>query len=162
MNHHRLQLIFFILFILAVLVLNFFIFLPYLGILFLALVFAILFEPMYGYLLKACKGKATLASILSVFIVLLIILGPISFFGTLLIQEVSDLYLSLVSADNGAGFHSSLESLRQGISSYIPNLDMSVLEGDIETYLTSGLSWFIAHFSGLFSGLLKVLFGLVL
>lgn len=161
MNHYRLQLIFFFLFILAVIALNFFIFLPYLSILFLALVFAILFDPLYRYMLKACNGKASFAALLSVFIVFLVILGPLSFFATLLVQEVSDLYVSLLSANGAAGFHASFEALKAGMAPYLPNVNLEALEGDLEVYLTSGLSWFMSHISVLFSGILKVGFGLV-
>jgi predicted PurR-regulated permease PerM len=162
MNHHRIQLIFFSLFIFAVLALNFFIFLPYLSILFLGLVFAILFAPLHETILKFCNGRRTLAANLSVVVVFCVIVGPVSFLGTLLLDEASELYNSVLSVQEGEGLGKRIATFSEGLQGYFPYLDLNFLEGDAEVYLERGLSWFLSHFSVLFSGALKVIFGLFL
>jgi predicted PurR-regulated permease PerM len=161
MAQNRLQLVFFVLFILLVLVLNFFIFLPYLTILFLALVFAIIFNPLYVRLRKA-TNKESLAALLSVCIVLLIIVGPISFFGALLFQDASSLYVDLIGITGEEGFNESISSLNSFLTKLFPEQDVRTLEIDIAQYAQSGLSWLLSHLTALFSGVLKVFLGLLL
>ncbi len=152
--------IFFSFFILAVFVVNFFIFLPYVSVLFLALVFAILFDPAYRFILDLFGHRKTLASLTTVAIVLVVIVGPVSFLGTLLFQEVSDIYTTF--STNGGGVSQSLVTLQNGIQALFPGADISVLEGDIQFYLEKGSRWFLDHFSVFFSGVLKITFGLFL
>jgi predicted PurR-regulated permease PerM len=161
MAHTRFQLIFFILFTLIVFGLNVAVFFPYISVLFLALVFAIIFDPLFIYFQKACRGRDTVAAFLTTLIVLLLIVGPISFFGTLLFQEASDLYISIIQAENG-GVSSALSSLNTFLSRAFPGIDSASFQVDIASYAESALSWLVAHLSVFFSGVLKIVFGLLL
>lgn len=163
MSIERLQIVFFFLFIIAVLVLNFFIFLPYLSVLFLALVFSIIFGPLYDRILKLFSGRSTLAALVSVLLVLIVIVGPIAFFGTLLFQEASDLYTGIVDTkDGGNSLTNFLGKFEAFISQFFPGFSISNSEISIEEYTRQGLSWLIDHLSVFFGGFLKVGFGLFL
>jgi len=154
-------LVFFSFVILVAIVINFFVFLPYVSILFLALVFAILFDPLYRFVLNIFGGRGTLASLITVVVVFLVIVGPISFLGTLLFQEASDLYVTLVASGNG-GVNQSIGAIHKSIQSISPGTNTALLEGDIQLYLEKGLGWLLGHFSVFFSGILKITFGLFL
>ncbi len=162
MKQQRIQLIFFYFFILAVLVLNFFIFLPYISVLFLALVFAILFEPVHQKILVAFGNRQTVSALITVLLVFLIIVGPLSFLGTLLFQEASNLYTSVISSNGNEQFNNSISAFQSGVSQYFPTVNIAFLEGDTKSYIEAGLSWFLKHFSVVFSGAVSIAFGLFL
>lgn len=161
MAQQKLQTWFFIVFVLAVLTLTFFIFLPYLSILFLALVFAIIFNPLYEKILKSVSAKPTLASIITVLFALLIIAGPISFFATLLFQEASDLYRQVLIADTNGGATDGLLYVQNKIESFFPGFDTRV-SADATQYLRQGLSWLLNNLSVFFGGFLRIAFALFL
>lgn len=160
--HNNIQTWFFFVFIIAVIVLNIFIFLPYLSVLFLALVFAIIFGPMHEKILSWSKGKNTLASLLSVLVVLLVIVGPLAFFGTLLFQEASDLYVRALNASGEDGISGSLENVSSTLEGMIPGFSFSQAGVDVAGYARQGLSWLLDHMSVLFGGIAKIAFGLFL
>lgn len=161
MPQQKVQIWFFIVFILAVITLSFFIFLPYLSILFLALVFAIIFNPVYEHILRWMKGRSTSASLLSVFIVLLVIVGPISFFGTLLFQDASNLYRDIVASDANGSIESSFAVIENAVSKFIPEANFRI-GADATDYIRQGLSWLLDNMSVFFSGFVKIVFGLFL
>ena len=103
MNHTRLEVSFFLLFILGISVLVFFIFKPYFVALFLAVVFAIISKPVYHFFLRRLRGYKSLASFITVIFVLMVILTPLTFFSVLLFDEARDLYFRL-SADEFNSF----------------------------------------------------------
>jgi predicted PurR-regulated permease PerM len=162
MKHHRIQLIFFYLVILAILTLSFFIFLPFFSVLFLALVFAILFDPVHKKILSVFHNRHALSAFFSVLIVFFVIVGPISFLGTLLFQEATNLYTSILSDGGNAHITNSIVAFQSGVAQYFPQANVSLLEGDAQTYLESGLSWFLKHFSIVFSGAVNIAFSLFL
>ncbi|OHA89559.1 MAG: hypothetical protein A2741_00580 [Candidatus Zambryskibacteria bacterium RIFCSPHIGHO2_01_FULL_43_27] len=161
MAMQNIQTWFFFVFIIAVIVLNIFIFLPYLSILFLALVFAIIFGPMHERILAWSGGKNTLSSLLSVLVVLLVIVGPLSFFGTLLFQEASDLYVQALDMSDG-DISGSLKNVSATLENLVPGFSFSQAGIDIAQYARQGLSWLLDHMSILFSGVAKITFGLFL
>lgn len=163
MSINKFQIVFFFLFIVGIIALNFFIFLPYLSTLFLALVFAIIFDPLYERILALFRGKKTLSALFSVFLVLIIIVGPISFFGTLLFQEASDLYVDILSGGGQGGtIHGTLNVIEHYIARFSPGFSFSSTEGGIASYTEQGLSWLLDHMTVFFGGFMKVAFGLFL
>lgn len=161
MAQERIQIWFFIVFILAVITLSFFIFLPYLSVLFLALVFSIIFNPLYEWFLRHFGGKGTTASLLTVLAVLLVIVGPVSFFGTLLFQEVSDLYREIVGNSGNAGLSQSFNFLEAQLGRIMPGVNIQI-GSDATEYLRQGLSWILDNLSIFFGGFLRIAFGLFL
>ncbi|MBZ0266011.1 AI-2E family transporter [bacterium] len=59
---------------------------------FLAAVFTVLFYPLYELLLKWMKGKATLASLTTCLLLMILLLGPMYFIGDMVASEAIDLY----------------------------------------------------------------------
>lgn len=162
MQTGRLQLVFFILFVLLVLSLNVAIFLPYASILFLALVFAIMFDPLYEWLRKTTR-KETISALLSVFIVFLFIVGPVFLFGTILFQEALDLYsLFLEKEYTNSSYKDFLSAINAFIANLFPGVDVGALELNMAGYLEKSLSWVVDHTSVLFTGAFKVFVSLFL
>src|SRR3989344_5702870 len=91
----KLQLYFFLLALLAVLVLAFFIFLPYLNALILAAVFAILFRPLHRQFKRWTGGHEAAAAFCTLIVVLILIITPLFFFGKAVFGETRHVYFSL-------------------------------------------------------------------
>ncbi|PIR88495.1 MAG: hypothetical protein COU09_01940 [Candidatus Harrisonbacteria bacterium CG10_big_fil_rev_8_21_14_0_10_44_23] len=90
---------FFLVFGLTIL-LSFLIFKPYMNILVLSGTFAIIFYPLYQYLLKKLRNKLErLASLLSVVAVLVIVLIPLVFLTTRLASEAQSFYDKVKSGE---------------------------------------------------------------
>ena len=89
------------LFILALAMLLF-VFRPYLGAIAVAIVLFILFQPLYARFEKMMPRKKGISSFLTVVLALIIILGPVSFFGFKIFQEAEELYMNISQENSGA------------------------------------------------------------
>ncbi len=87
----RIQTISFLILFFAVFILVLFIFKPFVNIMALGVILAILFRPIYVRLLTRVKYPS-IASVLTVVLILLIIAVPIWFFGQVIYNEISGLY----------------------------------------------------------------------
>lgn len=90
-QHKRIQTISFLVLLFAVFILVCFIFKPFVNIVALGLILAILFRPIYKKILSRVTYPSV-ASGLTVLLILLIILLPIWFFGQVIFNEVVSLY----------------------------------------------------------------------
>jgi predicted PurR-regulated permease PerM len=165
MNIHKLQLGFFIALIALAIVLNFFVFLPYITILFLAGVLAIVFQPLYSVVLYSLGGRAALASLLCILLVLIFILAPLTFFGMLLFQESSGLYQSIASGDNGivSFLDRAAHNVERVVHDLFPQMSFDLRSRlDMQSYASAIVVWLSQHLAVFFSGVLKGLIGFFL
>jgi predicted PurR-regulated permease PerM len=156
---HKLQLYFFTILVIGVSLLTFFIFRPYLLVLFLAAVLSVAFYPVHLWILKSVNQKESVASTISVLLVIILILTPLIFFGVLLFQEAVDLYIQLQSSGGEHGILLSLtEKLTHGLGT-LPFVDGDTIRGiNVQTYLERSLLWVVENFAPIFSSLLRSLF----
>ncbi len=165
MNVHTVQLGFFITLISLAVVLNFFVFLPYVSVVFLAAVLAVSFQPVYTRIRRVCGGREALAAFLCVCIVLLFILGPLALFGTLLFQESTSLYQSIASGESrGVGMLAeALYGAERMIHKVVPQFPVDLhARFDVEQYVGKVLVWFSQHMAGFFSSIVRGVFGFFL
>lgn len=148
MKTHTLEIGFFIILVVGVLLLTFAIFKPYLGALFLAVVFAILFDPMYEFFLKKMKFKSrkTIASLLTVLIMILTILLPLIFFGALIFKEAT----TLVNSSTTVLLGDKAVALKGYIENIIP---VSI---DIAGYAQSSLNAIVNNLGAFFTGFMQM------
>jgi len=165
MNHHILQLIFFLGLVVCTLVLNFFIFLPYVSIVFLAGIIAIIFEPMHTKILAFCIGKKSLAALFSVLVVLIFILTPLSIFGVILFQESTAVYSKLSSGESSILVLSNraIEHTQVFLERVVPQFSFDIRSRlDLETYAGKIVGWLSNNLAGFFGGVLKGVIGFFL
>lgn len=155
MNHTRLQISFFLILILATFSLVFFIFKPYFVALFLAVIFAIVFRPVYHFIRRRFERFPSIASIITVLFVLTVILLPFTFFTILLFDDARDLYFRL-SVDEFSSLEALTATLEGFLERYIPNVSL-----DIESYVRQVLDWLVGNLGQLFSGFVRVIIGLL-
>ncbi|MDP2704996.1 MAG: AI-2E family transporter [Patescibacteria group bacterium] len=159
-NVHRLQSYFFFFLIGGVIILTFFIFKPYIAILFLGLVFSIIFEPIHRRINLLCGNHEGVAAFVSVMLVLVLILAPCIFFGTLLFQEATDLYVRLGQNGIPEIFNNVLRQFESLIEKVNPRVAFDITEHvDIRRYAEQGLLWVLDNFGSFFSGVLRGIVG---
>ncbi|MEK7212128.1 MAG: AI-2E family transporter [Patescibacteria group bacterium] len=130
-----------------ILLLNFFVFLPYLSAILIAAVFAIIFRPLYEQFLKITFGGEGVAALLTILTVLFIVLAPLMFFSIQIFQEASNLYFRLTDT----GTTQSLRVLEQYFSKYMPGISLNFGE-----YLKYALTWLLENLGVVFSSLAQV------
>jgi predicted PurR-regulated permease PerM len=159
MAQHTLRTWFFVICILAVIAINYYVFSPYLGELFVALVFAIALDPIQNRLMKAFGGREGLSSLATVILAVFLIALPATFFGTLLFREASDLYTSVVRVNAGPGtLSATTASVQTFVNGYFPGVDFATLELDIAGYVKQALSWVLSHSSVFIGGFVSLFF----
>ena len=148
MPTHRWQSTFVIGLLLATLVLAFFIFRPYLGALVVAATFAVLFAPVYRFLLKKTGGRANLAAGLTTLVVLLAVILPLAGFGWQLWQESLRVYQSVSDPSTS-------------LSEVLGNVSQEQFNGafarfDIDHYTEQALRWLLQNTGRVFASVAKL------
>ena len=165
MNIHTLQLGFFIALIAGALALNFFVFLPYISIIFLAGILAIIFDPIHRRILALFRGQETLTAFVSVVVVLVFILTPLTIFGILLFQESSDVYARVSSGDSDiVGMaNRGLDATQEFIQKIVPQFTVDLRSYvNVEQYAGRTLSWLSGHLAVFFGSVVKGVIGFFL
>ena len=150
----RLQTIFFFSLLLLILVINVFVLLPYFGALFLAGTLAVIFRPTYRRILNKLKNERV-AALLTLLLVCIIILVPLTIFGRQIFFETRSLYLSLTEQQNGFG--DVIGQITNPFSSIANSLGI-----DLNEYLQRGANFLFQHFAQIFSSLVGIIFNFFL
>lgn len=160
MSQKTIQLSFFIGLTLCLLVLLFFVFKPYLGVIFLSLVLAVVFYPFYQKLLSKFKGNQGLASFCAVLAIFIGILIPAILLSISLLKEAIGLYNSL--AFGGADkLVLQLNVLLSRFGNFFPDGTLSPYLA-IDAYARDLLGWIIGHFDSVFTVVFGSLFNFIL
>lgn len=146
MHRTYIQTSFFFTLLIGVLILGFFIFLPYLITLSMATTFAVVTFPLYKRITAVTYGRENIAALLTILITVLLVLAPLSFIGTQVVWESQNLYQRI--AENQVSLTENFASLfDRFIKPFAPQLNL-----DFSRYAGQGLSWFAAKIGPLFTG----------
>src|SRR3989344_1118154 len=127
MPDHRLQLYFFLSLFVAVALLGFFIFLPYLSIIAVVASLAVVLNPLNKKLARMLKNYDGLAALLTILATLFIIFLPLVYLGTLAFQEAKSLYIQI--SNNGNESPGQLfKLLEEQVSAYYPQFSFDFSE----------------------------------
>ena len=96
--------------------------LPYSGAVFWGVVFAIIFAPLQSKLLRATKGKPTVAALLSLLVIVLMVLLPLAMITASLVDQVAGIYTMVSSGQ--IDFAHYFEVVMRAL----PNWAISILE----------------------------------
>ena len=108
MSQKNIQLSFFVILTLVLLTVSFFIFKPYLAIIFISSVLTVIFHPLYERFVNVFKGRKSLSAGATLVVIVFAIILPIIFISMLIFTESVDLYNSLVF---DGGFQKAIASL---------------------------------------------------
>ena len=143
------------------LALLFFIFKPYLGVIFLSGVLAVSFYPLYQKLLNRWQGKKIPAALVTTLVVVVCIIIPVVFLSALLLKEAVDLYNGIIIGGGSEGLITKANELIQQVGALLPQ---SFINRDIQIdeYARNLLNWIINHFDSVFAAVFDGLFKFVL
>ncbi len=154
----KIELGFFLLLIVIAAGVSFFLLKPYLGALFVALVFAVVFRPSYDALYWKIR-KPTLASLMTLLLLLLIILIPVGLFGFFVFDDAQKLY----SAAAGSSvpmlerFDSAFTPIEAYVQKVIPEFEIT-----FSTYAHAAVAFLVDNFGNVFSRVVSVVFQTVI
>lgn len=153
MPTRKIELGFFFLLIVAAAVLSFFLLKPYLGALFVAVVFAIVFRPLYETIHRKVK-RTSLSSLITLALLFLVILTPAALFGFFVFDDAQRLYQS---ADNAGPILERLDAAIAPVERLVQNV-IPGFEIRISEYTNAALSFFVDNFGSVFTRVVGMVF----
>lgn len=157
-DKNRQQHIFFFILIGAALVLSFFVFRPYLFTLVLAVILAIAIDPIYLAFRKLFGGRKKLAALVSILLLLVVIVAPISFFTYKIVLEAQDIYAAV---SNGSWTPSSLRSQLDN-STGITRTIWVHFSQQIDSIAENVLNFFVTRVGTIFASVASIVLNLFL
>jgi predicted PurR-regulated permease PerM len=121
---------------------------PFLGTLFLAAVFAFLFQPIYKKFLGALGAREGLAAFLITIFSIILIIIPITFLGIQIFKEAAHLYQSLIGGVGG--FETSIKNFLDQAHIFFPSINLD-LKLDFGEYIRQALGILVHSLGALFS-----------
>jgi predicted PurR-regulated permease PerM len=155
-------------FLLAILaaagILSFLILKPFLGIMVMAAVFAVVLHPLYVKIAESFGGRESLAALATVIISLVIILVPTVILSVRLLSEAQQLYASLIDNSSASAVQDSIVRLGPVVDNYIPGAQARIIEfaNSLNQYTQIALTWLIQHLAVAFSSVAAVIFDIFL
>lgn len=134
--------------------LAFFVMAPYMSAIFLSVILAVLFLPVFRRLYKVFKKGRGVPALLTVLLALCFILIPLIFFGILMFQEVVNNYIQLTQPNSSVvvSINSVTISFEHYMKKFIPQFEMHT---NFSTYLESGLRYVATNLNSFFSGIVS-------
>ena len=165
-NNKSFQFYFFIAIFLTVLTVVFFVFKPFLYVFLAAVIFSVMFSPLHQRILKLFNKRKVLSAFITVVILFILILIPLTFLGIKISLEAGQLYSSL-SADGSPLLLDLINFSHYSIDRVLNYFNLQVSSNtfvpDFNTYLKEGISWLLMNLKTIFSSLSLLLFnGIIL
>ncbi|MCF7865663.1 MAG: AI-2E family transporter [Candidatus Pacebacteria bacterium] len=145
----RYKTVFFSIVFICFAILSALIFWPFLTPLALAGIVSILIHPVYRKVLKFLKSES-LASVVTIVLLVVLILAPLTIIANQIISEAQNLYSS-VSSGESISVDFLTTKVEVAVQKYIPDFTINTRE-----YLSSFASWVVDRLGGIFSGTLDL------
>ena len=120
---------------------------PFYGAVFWGAIFALMFNPLYGCLLRAMPAKRTAAALLTLTILVVLVILPLGFVTALLVQEAGQFYQRVQSVE--LSFSRYLQQVYAALPGWATGLldrfgltDFALVQQRIATGLTRGNQFF--------------------
>lgn len=156
MNGKALQIGFLIACLAGAIVLSFVLYAPFLSVLSVAAMAAVIMRPLHVRVTGLLRGRNGLSAFLTVLTVIALLLGPITVISMQVFSETADLYAD-VTANRLTYVRSAERVVLDVIRPLNPGFRLNT-----ESYIQQGLGWITNNLGRLFSGTLEVLFSLFL
>jgi predicted PurR-regulated permease PerM len=149
MSKKTIQISFFAVITVSLFVLLFFILKPYLGVIFISGIFAVVFYPIYEKLINKFSGRKNLAAFATTSLILIFVIVPVIIMSAFLLKEAIGLYNSISLGGGPQNLLSQADTLVRKISSLFPSgvVDSQI---NLELYIRNALNWIIGHFDSIF------------
>jgi predicted PurR-regulated permease PerM len=159
MSGKILQTYFLVALLLGAALLAFFIFRPFLIVLALAAIFAVVLQPVYQAFLRRTPSSPGFAAFMTMLISVVVILVPLTFILVQITGDAQRLYTSLADGAGRTHLATVIDYANSAVVQYAPNFSLSPadLSASIDQYMQDGLSWLIQHVGGAFGGATRFL-----
>ncbi len=127
-------------------VLSFFVFRPFLYAFVLALICAVVLQPIFRRLVKYTKGRRGLSSILTIIIVVVFILIPATLFSIMIVRDAREVYVSLITSE--VPINTYIISFLNKFTAIDITSDITV---NFDQYFSQGMGWIVQHLGSLFN-----------
>lgn len=156
MQATRLQQIFFFAALAGILVLAFMVFQPYLVVLAVSAMTAVILHPLHQRLTMWLRGRSGVAALITALILVVVLLIPVALMGTQILREAGELYQS-VRLNSDVYLKTIEDVILAPARIWFPTLDLSLNAG-VERILV----WVTQNLGAIFSGTANVLLDLLL
>ncbi|MFZ2167655.1 MAG: AI-2E family transporter [Minisyncoccia bacterium] len=132
--------------------LTFFIFRPFLIVLVVATIFAVILQPLYRVILRGMDGSPGLAAFVTMLLSVVCILVPLTFITLQITDDATRVYSSLSDGSGKMYLDNAFTSANQVLVRYVPSsaLSPAELSTSIDQHIKDGLSWIIQSLGGAF------------
>lgn len=156
MNQKNLQTSFLFLALAIAVVLAFFVYAPFVQVLAVAAMAAVVTHRFHDRLSKLLNGRTGLSAFLTVLAVVTLFLIPVAFLGTKVFSEAGDLYHSITT--NRDVYLDNIESLiTRATQELLPGFTFS-----LDAYAQQALTWLTGNLGRFFSGTIEAIVGFLL
>jgi predicted PurR-regulated permease PerM len=144
--------------ILVSLVLSFFILRPFLVVLVLAAIFAVVLQPIHRRALRYINGLPSLSALVTILVAVICILVPLTFITQQIAHEAQQLYTSLLVGQGQLSLSAAFENMNNVLAEYAPNLRVSEAElaRSIDEYGKATLAWLLRNLGDAFGGVSRL------
>lgn len=124
----------------AISVAFFAILLPFYGAVFWATVIAVLFVPLQRRLARGFRGRQNLAALVTLLLVLIVVILPLAWVGSMVVQEAASVYERIQAGElrPGTWFRTMFDALPPWLTSLLDRFHLTSL-GDIQERFAAGL-----------------------
>ncbi len=157
MSQNALQKYFFITTLFLVSILIFFIFLPFMEVLVLSTIFAMVLSPLYRVVIKFLNGREALSSFVVVFLFAVVIMVPVFFLFTQILNESTSLYFQLRDQTEIDYLEKITNVIEKPIQGFYPSFSI-----DLNQYVGIGTDLIISHLSTVLYSLFNLVTGVIL
>lgn len=159
MHTQHLGMYFLLALLIGAMVLTYLIFQPFLAPLVLAIIFAVILQPLYRRILRSIPRWPSLASLITVLISVVGILAPLGLIGTQVGIEARNLYIQVSDRETRVQLQATANDLERIVAQHVPAASgfTATISSNISQYAETGLQWIIQHIGAAASGLASVL-----
>ncbi|MFA6503151.1 MAG: AI-2E family transporter [Candidatus Paceibacterota bacterium] len=138
-------------------VLTFFIFRPFLIVLVLAAMFAMLLQPLYHVVLRRMSSSPGLAAFVTMLVAVVCILIPLMFISVQIADDAQNLYTSLSDGSGRVYLDAVFQQANGDAALFAPSLARSgsELSASFDQYVKDVLSWLIQNLGGAFGSVAR-------
>ncbi len=162
---NRFQINFFYILLIAVAAAVFFIFLPYFKSLFVALILAVLFYPLYQFILRLFQDRKNLAAFVTTILILVVLVIPIITTGIMIFDEARESYVSFIYSQNDTKnvIYSLSGKVQVWVDKILPGQSTpETTMNNLEDYASKIYGWLINNLRSAFSSALSIAFDLLI
>ncbi|HAO64692.1 TPA: hypothetical protein DCQ44_01790 [Candidatus Taylorbacteria bacterium] len=156
MNQKRIQVVFFLVLLGLGILMGYMVYKPFLNVIILALVLAILLYPLYERVLKSFSGKSKLAAAVVIILAIVFILTPLVLLSLQIFNQSRDVYMEL-QGSHVDYLQKAITTIEKPVQVYFPQFTF-----DLRGFLQQIVAWIGGNAGNIISSTGQALLGLFL